>query len=87
MLMVMPKRRRPAGQPDPLNRAKMRELREALGLTQDDAAERAGFSGGRSRWSEIETGKRRSGVTLDTLYAIAAALNCDPCDLLVKSER
>jgi transcriptional regulator with XRE-family HTH domain len=63
-----------------LDRKKIRELREALGLSQVDAAKRAGFL--RSQfWSDIESG-RRSGITLKTLDKLAKALNVHPRDLL-----
>lgn len=66
---------------DILDRSKMRELRKALGLTQQQAAERAGMTGGKAQWSDVETG-RSGGITLDTLARIAAALECEPADLL-----
>ena len=63
-----------------LNTKKMREKRQALGLTQQEAAEKAGF-GDRQRWSDIESG-RRSNVTIETLEQIAKTLGVKACDLL-----
>ncbi|HYE18858.1 MAG TPA: helix-turn-helix transcriptional regulator [Tepidisphaeraceae bacterium] len=62
---------------------KVKTLREALNLSQGDAADRAGLKAGRSQWNDIESG-RRSNVTLETLGKIAAALEVDPAELLVK---
>lgn len=67
--------------PQELDRDKMRERRKALGLNQTEAAERAGFAGGATWWSDVENG-RKSNVTLDTLAKIAAALECDARDLI-----
>ena len=66
-----------------LDTAKMRSLRLARGLSQQDAAARAGIRGGKTRWADIETG-RRVNVTLETLGRIAAALECEPSELLAK---
>lgn len=63
---------------------KMKDSREKAGLTQTQAAEKAGVS--RQRWNDIESG-RKSNIELDTLAAIAKALRCDPCDLLAKEAR
>lgn len=60
---------------------KMKGKREKAGLTQSQAAIKAGVS--RQRWNDIESG-RKSNIELDTLGAIATALQCDPCELLLK---
>lgn len=60
--------------------AKIRQLREDLGLTQDQAAEKSGL-GSRQRWNDIESG-RKSGVTVETLERIAKALGVKAKDLL-----
>lgn len=78
MLIQMPKKRRIAI----LNRDKVRELRESMGLTQDQAAKRAKLAGGRARWGDIESG-RRANITLETLALIADALQCDAATLLI----
>lgn len=65
-----------------LNTSRMRELRESLDLSQEEAARRAGVKG-RARWSNIESGKR-DNITLKMLERIAAALECEPADLLVR---
>jgi transcriptional regulator with XRE-family HTH domain len=64
-----------------LDTEKMKALRLAKGLSQHAAAALAGLRGGRSRWADIETGTRPN-ITLETLASIAAALECDPADLL-----
>jgi transcriptional regulator with XRE-family HTH domain len=68
--------------PDLLDRGRIKELREALGLSQTEAAARAGLKAGKTQWSAIENG-RTGGITLATLGKIAAALGCDPCDLIL----
>jgi transcriptional regulator with XRE-family HTH domain len=60
--------------------AKIKSLREKLGLTQDDAAMRAGFAS-RQRWNDIESG-RKASVTVNTLEQIAKALGVKGKDLL-----
>ena len=67
-----------------LDRARMRELREKLDLTQTEAAKRAGITVG--RWNDIEMG-RRQNVTVETLATIAAALGVDARDLLTPKSR
>lgn len=70
-----------------LNRPYMRARRKELGLSQSEAAEAAGFSGGASYWSDIESDTgRRGNVTIDTLARIAAALECDARDLLTEQK-
>jgi transcriptional regulator with XRE-family HTH domain len=69
-----------------LDREKMRERRKALGLNQSEASARAGFNGGASWWSDVESG-RKSNVTLDTLARIATALGCTSADLLTPAEK
>lgn len=59
---------------------KIAKMRDAAGLTQQEAADRAGVS--RQRWNDIERG-RKLNMEVGTLYAIAAALGCAPCDLLI----
>jgi transcriptional regulator with XRE-family HTH domain len=51
-----------------------------LGLTQEEAAGRAGFE--RSFWSNCETGKRN--LQLTTLIKIALALDCAIGELFVE---
>lgn len=65
-----------------LDTGKMRQLREKLGLTQEQAAERAGLPS-RARWNDIESG-RKINITLGTLDAIAKALHVHGADLLKK---
>lgn len=64
-----------------LDVAKIKAKREALGLSQAQAAEKAGFGGGRQQWSNIETGTK-ADVTMTTLGKIAKALKCKPAELL-----
>lgn len=58
---------------------KITELREKAGLSQADAARRAGWIP--QRWHNIENGSKPN-IELDTLAAIAKALGCDPRDLI-----
>jgi transcriptional regulator with XRE-family HTH domain len=58
----------------------MESRRRALGLSQREAAVRAGLAG-RQRWQNIVSG-RNSNVTINTLTRIAKALNCDPRELI-----
>lgn len=58
--------------------ALVRNARLAQGLKQDDVAERVGLS--RPQIANIEGG--RCDVPTKTLMALAAALNCQPGELL-----
>ena len=64
----------------PLDTMKIKQRREKLGLSQEDAARLAGLSS-RQRWHHIESG-RKPNITIDTLESIAQALQCKPADLL-----
>ncbi len=64
-----------------LDRARMRELREGLELSQVEAAKKAGMR--LSQWNDIEKG-RRTNITIETLSAIAQVLGVDAGDLLTK---
>jgi transcriptional regulator with XRE-family HTH domain len=61
---------------------RIHELREALGLTQDELAERAGIR--RTTVSKHETG-RAKGVDFDVLDRLARALNTEPGFLVVRA--
>lgn len=63
-----------------LDREKMEECRKTLGLSQEEAAARAGLAT-RQAWNNIVSG-RKANVTLDTLNRIAGALGCDPRELI-----
>jgi transcriptional regulator with XRE-family HTH domain len=65
---------------DMLDTKRMRELREAAGLTQAQAAKRAGWDD-KQFWWHIESGDR-ADVTLSVLARIAKALKVRPRDLL-----
>ena len=54
-----------------------RRLRKAAGLTQPEAAKRAGIS--LRKWQKIE--ERQSNATLATLVKIAAAFEVTPAEL------
>lgn len=56
----------------PVDRDKIRELREDLGLTQAQAAKRAGFHG-HQQWYAVESGKRLD-PSVSTIQRIATAL-------------
>lgn len=64
----------------PLDTEKIRRLRLAIPLTQEEAAARAGLSS-RQKWNDIENG-RRMNLSIDTLEKIAAALGCKARELL-----
>lgn len=66
---------------DVIDHRKMKQKREALDISQADAASRAGLAR-KQAWYVIESGKQLN-VTMETLYGIARALECDPRDLLV----
>jgi transcriptional regulator with XRE-family HTH domain len=64
-----------------LDNEKMKTLRKGLGITQVEAAKRAGMS--LARWNDIETSRRGGNLELDTITKIAAALECsDVRDLI-----
>jgi transcriptional regulator with XRE-family HTH domain len=69
----------------PLNVEKIRQLREAAGLSMDQAAKLAGMNS-RQRWYEVESGLR-ANITIGTLDAMARALGVEPADLLAKAKR
>jgi transcriptional regulator with XRE-family HTH domain len=69
-----------------LDCSKIKKLREALGLSQEEAATAAGLKAGRTQWNDIESG-RRSNVKLDTLGKLATALGVDPAELLKTPKR
>ncbi len=64
----------------PLDLEKIRARREKLGMSQQEAATKAGI-GSRQRWNDIEAG-RRINITLEILERIASALGCKAKDLL-----
>ena len=68
----------------PLDTKRIEARRRELGLSQEEAARRAGF-GGRAYWNDIVHG-RKSNVTLQVLEDIARALDCDARDLIQSGE-
>lgn len=69
----------------PLVGAKIRAARVAAGMSQTELITKAGlaFAGHpKQRMHEIEKGSRLYGLRFGTLYALAAALGCQPADLL-----
>ena len=64
----------------PLDTEKIRKLRERAGLSQAEAAERAGFTT-RQRWHQIESGAVPN-IELDTLERVAKAVGVKARDLL-----
>ncbi|MFZ5801526.1 MAG: helix-turn-helix domain-containing protein [Candidatus Omnitrophota bacterium] len=62
----------------------VRQLREALGMTQLQLADRCGFR--QSVVAEIESGKR-TGLCLTTLARLAEGLNCEPLVQMVPRKR
>jgi transcriptional regulator with XRE-family HTH domain len=65
-----------------INREEIKRRREAIGLTLDEAAKRAGF-GQRQRWYAIESG-RGSNLAAESLYAVAGVLGCTMEDLMIR---
>lgn len=63
----------------PVDLQKIKQLREKLGLTQEQAARAAGFKT-RQSWNLIESGKHIPRV--DTLERVADALGVKAKDLL-----
>ncbi|MHB1155278.1 MAG: helix-turn-helix domain-containing protein [Phycisphaerales bacterium] len=63
-----------------LDTQKMESLRKKLGLTQEQAAQRAGLPG-KQVWNDIVQNRRRN-ITMDTLDALAKALACHPKELI-----
>ena len=59
---------------------KVKALREGMGLTQEEAATRAGFRG-RQAWNNIESG-RQATISLATLAKLAAVFGVDARELL-----
>ncbi len=62
----------------------IRKWRERRGMTQVQLAERVGAR--QATISDFETGKTRR-IELDLLEALAAALQCEPADLLEKTRQ
>jgi transcriptional regulator with XRE-family HTH domain len=60
----------------------LKRRRKALGLTQEEAAKRAGIN--KSTLNQIEQGKRQARVS--TLKKLADALNCEVQDFFPKGE-
>ncbi len=63
-----------------LDTAKIKRLREQLGLSQEEAAKLAGLPG-RARWSKLEAGAI-TNPTLKTIEGMARALKVKARDLL-----
>lgn len=66
----------------PVNYLKIKELRLAAGLSQDEAGQRAGAKAPHAWWSRIERGAQ-DDVGVVTLERIAAVLGVKAKDLLV----
>ncbi len=56
----------------------LKRLRHSRGISQNNLMKKAGL--GTSTIALIEVNKR--DVTLKTIFALASALECDPCDFL-----
>lgn len=63
-----------------LDPAKVKAKREAMKLTQEEAAQRGGLAS-KQKWSDIESG-RIPNPRLDTVVGVASALKCSIEDLL-----
>lgn len=64
----------------------IRKYREALGMSQEELANKCGFSGAYARSSISKIEKGQSDTTASRLKQIALALNVSPVDLLGSSE-
>jgi transcriptional regulator with XRE-family HTH domain len=69
----------------PVDRDRIAALRQAKGLTMEEAAKRAGLTT-RQRWFGIESGHRDS-ISADTLHAVARALGVTMDELMVQNSR
>lgn len=66
------------------NAAEVRRRREAVGMTLQEAADRAGWpASGRQRWYDLESG-RKADPQISTVVAVARALKCRIEDLLLE---
>ena len=69
----------------PVNATKIKRLRLAKGLTQDQAATAAGMSG-KQHWNNVESGRQAAkSVSVDLLERIAKTLGVKPAELLAES--
>lgn len=68
-----------------IDNAKIRQLRDAQGLSQQAAGEAAGFdkAAARIRWWDIESGKTKD-PQISTVLAVCRALGCRVQDLVVQ---
>lgn len=64
----------------PINLKRMKQLREALGLSMEQASAKAGLTG-RQHWHQIESG-RSDDIRISTLERIASALGVTAKELL-----
>ncbi len=70
-----------------LNLKEIKRRREAVGMTLQEAADRAGWgTNGRQRWFQLEAG-RPVDPQISTVVAVARALNCQIEDLLLDVNR
>lgn len=67
-----------------LNTAFIQSRRDALGLTQEQAAKAAGL-GTRTHWHRIESGKR-ANIEIATLLRISRVLKCSAAELLTEPD-
>lgn len=66
-----------------LDKAVVTQRLKTLHIEAQEAARRAGMS--KQQWSNMMIGN--GNVRAETLYRIAAALECAPCDLLIDGKR
>lgn len=70
------------GDPKRLFAANLRRIRTSTGLSQEELAARAGLH--RTYISSVERARRN--LSLENIFVIAAALGCDPRELIAPAE-
>lgn len=63
---------------------RIRNVRQSMGMSQEELAKRCGYSSGRSMIAKIESGK--VDIPVSKLMLFSSALNVTPCYLLGKEE-
>jgi transcriptional regulator with XRE-family HTH domain len=67
-----------------IDNEKIKQRREELGMTQEDAARRAGLPS-KQAWYNVESGVKKR-IAAETLYRVAVALSVRMEDLVIAEE-